>query len=694
MPKSSGHIDDLLALYDQGRLQDTLKRGRELAGQYPNVPQILFILGAANAGLGRWDEAIAHYRKLLQLKPGHAEAHTNLGNALITLGKDDEAAACYAKALKLKPDFPLAHYNLGNALQNLGRHEEAALSYASAIQIKPDFAAAHNSLGNVLYFLKRHRRALASYASALALVPDRKPIWVNLAKVLNEMSFRKYDRKIEDIFLRLLERKTIVRPIQYADAILGLMKPHPAMDEALRMLAAGKIHESAFDISSMLSSVRLFLRIIELCPIPDLQIESLLTELRKALLLRGGLNKDKAGTLGFQTSLALHCFTNEFVFSESAEETAAVAALESDLEKSAGQGAEADPFKIACLASYRPLHRYDWVHDLAVPDGLQRLFKRQVEDVLEEALLRPSIPCLKRIDAPVSNAVREQYEENPYPRWVDTKLPQDPLAISAVVKNLELNLREDDQGFSDRPDILVAGCGTGQHSLVTASRFSNCRVLAVDLSLSSLCHAMRKMREFGVSNIEYMQADILDLERLGRQFDLVESVGVLHHMADPMAGWKVLASCTKPKGLMKIGLYSELGRKSVAQARRMIAAMGLDNRHDDIRKFREMILNGEAGAGLEPLAKMKDFYSTSSCRDLLFHVQEHRFTLLQIKDALGALGLTFVGIEMSGRATKQKMKRRHPDPQAAYSLDAWHEFETANPDTFRGLYQLWVQKNG
>jgi SAM-dependent methyltransferase len=267
-------------------------------------------------------------------------------------------------------------------------------------------------------------------------------------------------------------------------------------------------------------------------------------------------------------------------------------------------------------------------------------------------------------------------------------------SISAVAKNLELKLNDDTHVFSNRPDILVAGCGTGQHSLVTALRFSNCHVLAVDLSLSSLSHAIRKTQELGVSNIAYMQADILDLGNLNRQFDIVESVGVLHHMADPMEGWKVLVNCLKPNGLMKIGLYSELGRKSIVEARGIISTMGLDCGDDDIRKFREHVLNHEVGDRLERVAKMKDFFSISSCRDLLFHVQEHRFTLPQIKEALHALGLIFVGFESSNKGLKRKLKRHNPDPQAAYSLDAWHELESANPNTYRGLYQFWVQKNG
>ena len=60
-----------------------------------------------------------------------------------------------------------------------------------------------------------------------------------------------------------------------------------------------------------------------------------------------------------------------------------------------------------------------------------------------------------------------------------------------------------------------------------------------------------------MQNIDYMQADILDLGKQDEQFDIVESVGVLHHMDEPIVGWNKLKDYLKRSGLMKIGLYSE-----------------------------------------------------------------------------------------------------------------------------------------
>src|SRR5262249_4619209 len=163
--------------------------------------------------------------------------------------------------------------------------------------------------------------------------------------------------------------------------------------------------------------------------------------------------------------------------------------------------------------------------------------------------------------------------------------------------------------------------------------------------------------------------------------DVIESVGVLHHMADPIAGWKVLVDCLKPGGLMKIGLYSELAWRAVNEVQAIVSAMGLRATIEDIRKFRSFAFDQDGENRLKDrVANLLDFYSVSTCRDLYFHTQVHCYTFLQVKDALDALGLTFIGVETFPEVMKA-FKQDPPDPPEAYSLDAWHAFETAHPES-------------
>jgi SAM-dependent methyltransferase len=209
--------------------------------------------------------------------------------------------------------------------------------------------------------------------------------------------------------------------------------------------------------------------------------------------------------------------------------------------------------------------------------------------------------------------------------------------------------------------------------------------------LNSISYAIRKTQESGITNIEYAQADILKFDAIERTFDIIESAGVLHHLADPFIGWRILLSRLRPGGFMGLGFYSELARRHVVKARDFIAASGYAGTPDDIRRFRRDLTAKDMNVELQLLGKMSDFYSTSNCRDLLFHVQEHRLTLGQIELFLAEFGLHFIGFQMDSREL-QKYRARFPGDGYCNNLRNWARFEADYPDTFIGMYQFWIQK--
>ena len=140
---------------------------------------------------------------------------------------------------------------------------------------------------------------------------------------------------------------------------------------------------------------------------------------------------------------------------------------------------------------------------------------------------------------------------------------------------------------------------------------------------------------------------------------------------------------------MRIGLYSALARRHIVNAREHIAALGIGTSAAEIRTFRAS-LNAAENKDHERLTHSSDFFSLSEFRDLVFHVQEHRFTLSQIQDCLGRLGLKFCGFGDDDIASR--FKAFHGAGSDIYDLALWHEFEENNTDTFIGMYQFWCQK--
>jgi len=325
------------------------------------------------------------------------------------------------------------------------------------------------------------------------------------------------------------------------------------------------------------------------------------------------------------------------------------------------------------------------------PDALKRLLVQQIEEPQEEEQCRSSIPQLTTVDHPISLLVKHQYEESPYPRWV----------VSADVGqaiNIELYLRQrfpfaklPEQPARAGIDILVAGCGTGLQAVETAQRYDGSHVLAVDLSLMSLGYASRKTREIGLRNVKYAQADLLAMPSLERSFDVIEATGVLHHLAEPEAGWRALLAQLRPGGFMHLGLYSARARGDIAAARRFLAGRRLDGNLEALRRSRQELMALAADEPARGVAERADFYSMSECRDLLFHVQEVCFDLPRIKTFLAQSRLYFIGFEIAPHVLQQFSDRFGAEASPA-DLDLWHVFENDNPETFRGMYQFWIRK--
>ena len=142
---------------------------------------------------------------------------------------------------------------------------------------------------------------------------------------------------------------------------------------------------------------------------------------------------------------------------------------------------------------------------------------------------------------------------------------------------------------------------------------------------------------------------------------------------------------------MRLGFYSEYGRRNETAARHFIAERGYAPNPDDIRRCRQELMSAENIARFRQILSARDFYTMSECRDLLFHVQEHHYTLPRLKENLRELELTFIGFSLDSGIIK-RYRQRFPEDISQADLDNWHIFELENPDTFTGMYQFWIQK--
>jgi SAM-dependent methyltransferase len=574
-------------------------------------------------------------------------------------------------------------------LREAGKLDEAIQAYRSALKLEPGLADTYNNLGAVLCSQGEVAQGIDAYKKALAIAPEFKEAAYNLGVELANTKFSSADRSLYPCLVGLLETRFTVTPADIAPAVLSLLRHDQVFADCLNQSPREFTLDATLELISSLERLPLLHKIMRATPLADVEIERLLTSIRSALLRHIAALDDTPFLISFQSSLSLHCLANEYVYFETEEDQENLMGLQNRIGATISSGHEPKLTEILCLASYRPLHVLPWAERLPSLDRASELRERALlQPALEKEMAR-SIPVLKEICDQVSAKVRDQYEANPYPRWVDSALNPRQVSLQDYLRSQNIRFTPPEVTADAPPRILIAGCGTGQHALHVAARYDEARVLAVDLSRTSIAYAQRKAEEAGLSDIRFMQADILDLGQLEESFDVIECIGVLHHMKDPLEGWNVLSELLVPAGLMKIGLYSARARRDVVSAREEIAALGLQGSPADIRSLRSRIMASHQPHH-QQLTMSRDFFSMSEARDMLFHAQEHRFTLPQIKEALDDLGLAFCGF--SDTALVREFERWVSHSEDVLDLDIWHRFEEDYPDSFRGMYQFWCQR--
>lgn len=650
-------------------------------------------LGVALSQQGRADEAFVAFQRAYELAPDDADTTRNLAASALQLGHKHVAIEPLMKAVELTPEDDALRAHLVQTLSDTGRYQEAVVHVQILTARKPANAAYQAAEGAVNVLLGRPDAALPALRKAYALAPQQAGVVRDLAACLRAARFADFDAaSAADVLVCLAEPS--VEPQDLARTIADLLRFKYArcLEQPGTTLTAWA--DAGWTTDELV--LALLLNTINVDP----QLEVVLRAHRTDLLTSVAARADAQVPLAYLAALAKQCFANEHVWGTAATEQSAVDALLGALTTADSHINldVADSVSWLTLAMYEPLHvRAHPQRGLSAeawPASVHSFVRTALEEPWEEQSLVATRQIQKNaalaaiVTDAVSQAVQAQYEQSPYPRWVSLGQPPNESA-DGLLRRLYPHYPLHEQAASG--DILIAGCGTGRHALMTARRDPEARVVAIDLSATSLAHAERKAREFGVTNVEFLQLDILDLPNLGQTFGFVESFGVIHHMRDPAAGLAALNDVTLPGGAIKLGLYSRRARAQVNAARARIEARGLRATAADMVTFRDAIMDGSE-AMLSELMESSDLYATSALRDLLFHVQEHQFDASGLQELLAGAGLSFLGFYFSSAQVPLRYDEMFPDDPLRTSFANWDQFEALNPMTFAGCFQFWAQK--
>lgn len=587
--------------------------------------QALHLEAALHLAQQRPQEALASIRRSLELESSFSQRNT-LAICLLECGQAAEAQSVLRALLEVQPDNADLWYNLARA-------QGGVQALREALQRRPGWRAAELLLANRL-------RQENQTQEALMLVR----------------------RDLSTPAARFLEAEILFQAGRFADCsllCLGLLQEDPNWREVRLLLFQAVVTAGEFlrdprladelekglglaGSFGLVPSVwrawpdrrALLVALLHRDLVADWPLEQWLTRWRREW-------RWNPTPCDLSEALAVHNFTNEFSF------------LQTDAEV---EGLTPDH---PAYPLYRPLPPQTPASPLVV--------QRHLEEPARERALASLLGSTSTADE-----VSRQYEQNPYPRWRELEEIGPPRIFHQF----------------DHPRVLVAGCGTGRHALWCARRYLQARVWGVDVSASSLAYAWRQAERMGISGVRFLLGDLLSLEQLELpdEFELVECVGVLHHLTSPAAGLLALKRRLCPQGWMRLGLYSRRARLGLEPARQLARQLG----KLPLPALRAALVTGLGPKDLAFLTQFRDFYSLSGLRDLLLHEREQEFDLPQVAQLLAEAGLSFQGFDGLPQPVLHRFITRFGRSRLS-DLSCWDQFEQESPDTFRGMYVFWCR---
>lgn len=675
-------------------------------------------IGLMEARDGHHSRAIFYFHKALKKSQDHAFIFSNYALSLRDLGHFADAMRLLEHAISLDDQNPTLFFNLANLQYETGSLELAMASYERAVRLNGTFPDLYANYGLAALEAQEYALALRLALRGIEIAPKDDPNYVRLTGILATIDVILGNTK--DALNRL---EQILASNQSADTlfeyarVLAIAEPQDLTTQSLTYIAQA-LEERWSAPEDFVRSAWLFLidthgfpslntqhewsslghQLLAAALIPDLKTEDWLITQREILFAFDDEKTLQNNEIEHFSAIAQQCFLRNYLFDNSADVDRTASIWKTQIDARLALNETVPPLwlvRLACIMPLAQVSHSDRLLNQSYGDrNLAALIKQQVENPLRERQIEKTIERVTD-KSDTSDCIADHYSAFPYPQWTWPGRLYRPERFNIYLAQRLGHSRFSQLKVASATRILVAGCGTGRHSHLLARSVSDAEIKAVDVSRPSLAFAKRQAVDDGVSNIDYLEADITKIDRWPQRFEVIECAGVLHHLAEPKQGLHALVSLLQPRGLIMLGLYSRRARRMIMTLRQeceehrsLFTTEGVEDLEKKLHISRQIVIQNPDYQGI---LRFRDFYSRNECLDLLLNPREYLFTPLEIKKLLDSYGLIFRGFELSA-SQRTLFRMRYRGPNDLLDLGLWEQFEEQNPETFIEMYHFWAER--
>jgi Tfp pilus assembly protein PilF/SAM-dependent methyltransferase len=499
----------------------------------------LFELAFRRHQAGQLREAEELYRSILQADPRQLDCLYYLGMIALQDGRPKEAVDLISQTIAANDKIAAHHAGIAEAYGALGDRDKAIAHYRKAVALEPGHWAAQHQLAALLFDRGDANAALEASARALAMkdTPEVRALFVQCVRNAERLppvpEFRA-------LMIRAL-REGWARPGELTGAAHAVIKGEPTVARGInaamaswpRRLSAGGNRAADRRAGAGRSRPRGARQCADQRYRTGAPADRRAHDPSRRRARPQATSRPRC--CPFACALARQCFINEYVF---------ICRRERDGMVGAARQARSDGRRRRCrdhadrLCVLRRC-ALDRTADLRLPHGLKRPARRAVREPEKRRGIAPRMPRLTAIATRPRCGVRSNTRKTPI-RAGGAPVRPVPAGFRPICA-----IRARARGVAQAgADILIAGCGTGQQPIDTAQRFPQ-RACWRSISASRVLPMPSARRRARRRDSNSPRPTSLRA-RIDRSFDMIESSGVLHHLADPMRGWSTLVRCSSP----------------------------------------------------------------------------------------------------------------------------------------------------